>query len=224
MRKCWKVLMLIFLIYPTLLFPVKDSSESFLENVFIYLLAGKAHLVPPDDFSLEMGRGSGDSFSTAIGLGYRFIDIRRRVYVNLEGFYSNSLFPVDAITKKQEMDIWGVLFTVETPFISRYKLILYGGSGIAFLNIKDLSYRKSNGEFTYSGDHILSALVLESGIKYAFSHKLLARAGFRWMVEVSVEYDDSYSSTYSVSWDDGWNDTSWTSLLSYLYIGIEYHF
>jgi hypothetical protein len=189
-------------------------------SFYFYVLGSYNYFQPPGDYYLEMGDGSADSFAPVFGFGYRLVNIRDRMFLDLEIDYSNPRYTFKQVGQTREANVYTIMMDFESRFTRRSNLTIFGGLGFSLNKLSDLQYAHGGGgKFVSVEDEHITALVMRIGIKIPLSRKINFRTEFRWSGQVY----ESYSYEWDYWSDDEWDNTDWDFLSSSISAGLELH-
>lgn len=187
-------------------------------SFYIYIMGSYNHFSPLEEHFLELGLDSSDAFAPVLGIGYRVVNIRDRLFVSLEGDYSPATYNFEDFARDQKINTLTFMLNVEGRVASKkFPVVIFGGIGLGIHQLFDLGYEDFQGDYIPVGDDTITVLALDIGIKIPVSRSFFIRTEFQWNGEVYGDYD--YYDEYGE-----WGDTQWDFLSSSLSVGLEFHF
>jgi hypothetical protein len=190
------------------------SSGSF----YIYVMGSYNHFSPLEEHFLELGPDSSDAFAPVLGIGYRVVNIKDRLFVSLEGDYSPATYNFEDFSREQKINTLTFMLNVERRGASKkFPVVIFAGVGVVIHQLPDLGYVDLVGDFIPADDDTVIAFACDIGIKIPISRSFFIRTEFQWNGDVSGDYE--YYDEY-----DEWGDTQWDFLSSSFSVGLEFHF
>jgi hypothetical protein len=187
-------------------------------SFYIYVMGSYNHFSPSEEHFLELGPDSSDAFAPVLGIGYRVVNIRDRLFVSIEGDYSPAMYNFEDFAREQKINTLTFMLNVEGRVASKkIPVVIFGGIGLGIHQLFDLGYEDFQGYYIPVADDTITVLALDIGIKIPVSRRFFIRTEFQWNGEVYGDYD--YYNEYGE-----WGDTQWDFLSSSLSMGLEFHF
>jgi hypothetical protein len=187
-------------------------------SFYIYVMGSYNHFSPLEEHFLELGPDSSDAFAPVLGIGYRVVNIKDRLFVSLEGDYSPASYNFEDFAREQKINTFTFMLNVEGRVASKkFPVVIFAGIGVGIHQLPDLGYEDLLGDYIPAADDTITVLALDIGIKIPVSRSFFIRAEFQWNGEVYGDY--AYYDEY-----DEWGDTQWDFLSSSLSVGLEFHF
>jgi hypothetical protein len=173
---------------------------------------------PLEEHFLELGPDSSDAFAPVLGIGYRVVNIKDRLFVSLEGDYSPATYNFEDFARDQKINTLTFMLNVEGRIaFKKFPIVIFGGVGVGIHQLPDLGYEDLPGDYISFGDDTITVMALDLGIKIPISRSFFIRTEFQWNGEVYGDYN--YYDEY-----DEWGDTQWDFLSSSFSVGLEIHF
>ncbi|MFC2146371.1 hypothetical protein ACFLRT_03315 [Acidobacteriota bacterium] len=187
-------------------------------SFYVYVMGSYNHFSPLEEHFLELGSDSSDAFAPVLGIGYRVVNIRDRLFVSLEGDFSPARYNFEDFAREQKINTLTFMLNIERRVASKkFPVVIFCGIGVGIHQLPDLGYEDLLGDYISFGDDTIIVLALDIGIKIPISRSFFIRTEFQWNGEVYGDYN-----YYDES--DEWGDTQWDFLSSSLSVGLEIHF
>lgn len=187
-------------------------------SFYIYVMGSYNHFSPLGEHYLELGPDSADAFAPVLGIGYRVVNFRDRLFFCLEGDYSPATYNFGEFAREQKINTLTFMVNVERRSASKkFPVVIFAGVGVVIHQLPDLGYVDLVGDFIPADDDTVIAFTLDIGIKIPISRSFFIRAEYQWNGDVSGDYE--YYDEY-----DEWDDTQWDFVSSSLSVGLEFHF
>lgn len=187
-------------------------------SFYIYVMGSFNHFSPLEEHFLELGPDSSDAFAPVLGIGYRVVNIRDRLFISLEGDYSPATYNFGEFAGEQKINTLTFMLNVERRVASKkFPAVIFAGVGVVIHQLPDLGYVDLVGDFIPTDDDTIIAFALDIGIKIPISRGFFIRTEYQWNGDVygDYEYYDEYGEL---------GDTQWDFLSSSLSVGLEFHF
>jgi len=186
-------------------------------SFYIYVMGSYNHFSPLGEHYLELGPDSSDAFAPVLGIGYRIVNIRDRLFVSLEGDYSPATYNFGDFARDQKINTFTFMLNVEKRGVSKkFPVVIFCGIGVGIHQLPDLGYVDLLGDYIPADDDTITVMALDIGFKIPVSRKFFIRTEFQWNGEIYGDY--AYYDQY-----DEWGDTQWNFLSSSLSVGLEIH-
>ena len=187
-------------------------------SFYVYVMGSYNRFSPLDEHYLELGPDSSDAFAPVLGIGYRVVNIRDRLFFCLEGDYSPATYNFGEFGREQKINTLTFMVNGERKSASKkFPVVIFAGVGVVIHQLPDLGYVDLVGDFIPADDDTIVAFTLDIGIKIPISRSFFIRTEYQWNGDVSGDYE--YYDEY-----DEWGDTQWDFLSSSLSVGLEIHF
>jgi len=187
-------------------------------SFYVYVMGSYDHFSPLDEYYLELGPDSADAFTPILGIGYRVVNFRDRMFFCLEGDYSPATYNFGEFAREQKINTLTIMVNVERRSASKkFPVVIFAGVGLVIHQLPDLGYVDLVGDFIPTDDDMIFSFAWDIGIKIPISRSFFIRAEYQWNGDVSGDYE--YYDEY-----DEWGDTRWDFVSSSLSVGLEFHF
>ncbi|MGD2087560.1 MAG: hypothetical protein PVH61_15345 [Candidatus Aminicenantes bacterium] len=187
-------------------------------SFYIYVMGSYNHFSPLWEHFLELGPDSSDAFAPVLGIGYRVVNIRDRLFFCLEGDYSPATYNFGEFAREQKINTLTFMLNVERRVASKkFPVVIFAGVGVVIHQLPDLGYVDLVGDFIPADDDTIIAFAWDIGIKIPISRSFFIRSEYQWNGDVYGDY--VYYDEY-----DELDDTRWDFLSSSLSVGLEFHF
>lgn len=158
-------------------------------GLYIYVMGSYNRFSPSEDHFLALGSKRSHAYAPLLGIGYRVVNIKDRVFISLEGEYSAAAYNFGDLASNQKISLLSFMLNTEGRISSQFPLVVFGGFGVGFHGLSDLGYENVKDSITI--------LALDVGIKIPISRHLVIRTEFQWNSESYEHYD-----YYDEYWDD----------------------